>query len=433
MLLDRIVTAVVVMILAAAPMAAQTALPPQYVGPGSCSSSTCHGSVPPRTDARIPQDEYSIWVLQDKHAKAYGVLANQQSQRIARNLRLNDKPQQSHQCLGCHALDVPAAQKARPFDFSDGVGCESCHGPASKWLGPHTARNWTHEQSVAVGMFDTKNLIRRSEKCLSCHLGNQDQEVTHEMIAAGHPDLLFELDSYTAVMPRHWKEPLDQDPYREVRAWSVGQAVQLREALTALARRAGSTQWPEYAEYDCASCHHPLVKPDESWRQQFGYDDRTAGTPPWNPQGYQAFRQLVREVDASSASQLDTELKEVAGNMNRLQQSPRAISDAATRAASAADTLATRLNGMSYSRELTIRVLHNIVADADSVSATGERSAEQATMAVDSLLLACNPPLPRADAIQAAVAGLFKQLENPSSYNARTFAAQMKAIAPLLP
>lgn len=430
MLLHRIVTAVVVMILAAAPMAAQS---PQYVGPGSCSSSSCHGSVQPRTDTPIAQDEYSIWVLQDKHAKAYGVLANEQSQRIARNLHLKDKPQQSHQCLSCHALEVAASQKARPFDLSDGVGCESCHGPASRWLGPHTARNWTHEQSVAAGMFDTKNLIRRSEKCLSCHLGTRDQEVTHEMIAAGHPDLLFELDSYTAVMPRHWKEPLDKDPYREVRAWSVGQAVQLREALSALARRANSPQWPEYAEYDCASCHHPLVKSDESWRQQLGYGDRVPGTPPWNPQGYQAFRQLVREADATAAGQLDTELKSVAANMDRLQQNPRALSEAATRAAAAADALAARLNGMSYSRELTVRALHNIVADADSISATGERSAEQATMALDSLVLACNPPLPHAGAIQEAVAGLFKQLENPSSYNARTFAAQMKAMAPLLP
>jgi hypothetical protein len=282
-------------------------------------------------------------------------------------------------------------------------------------------------------MFDTKNLIRRSEKCLSCHLGTGSQEVTHEMIAAGHPDLLFELASYTAVMPRHWKEPLDQDPYRDVRAWSVGQAVQLREALKALVRRAGSAQWPEYAEYDCASCHHPLVKSDQSWRQQLGYDDRVPGTPPWNPQGYPVLRHLAREADSAAAEQLDTELKSVTANMNRLQQSPRAISEAATRAAAAADTLSTRLNAMSYSREFTVRVLRNIVADADPISATGERSAEQATMAVDSLVLACNPPLPHADAIQAAIAGLFKQLESPSSYNARTFASQMKTIAPLLP
>ena len=64
------------------------------------------------------------------------------------------------------------------------------------WLGPHTERDWTHEKSVAVGMYDTRDLTKRSEKCLSCHLGNEEKSVDHEMIAAGHPDLFFELDSF---------------------------------------------------------------------------------------------------------------------------------------------------------------------------------------------------------------------------------------------
>src|SRR5947209_15106732 len=44
------------------------------------------------------------------------------------------------------------------------------------------------------------------EKCLSCHLGDPDKYVDHEMIAAGHPDLYFEQASFEAVMPRHWKD-----------------------------------------------------------------------------------------------------------------------------------------------------------------------------------------------------------------------------------
>ena len=31
------------------------------------------------------------------------------------------------------------------------------------------------------------------------------------MIAAGHPDLVFELEAFSAAMPRHWKEPADAD------------------------------------------------------------------------------------------------------------------------------------------------------------------------------------------------------------------------------
>jgi hypothetical protein len=410
-----------------------TYVSPQYVGPGLCASSSCHGSVQPRSDNRIPQNEYSIWVLQDKHAKAYNMLSSPLSQRMARNLGMTQKPAEAAECLGCHALNVPVAKRARSFDLTDGVSCENCHGPASNWLGPHTARNWKHEQSVAAGMSDAKNLIKRSEICLSCHIGTAEQSVTHEMIAAGHPDLVFELDSYSAVMPRHWKEPLDKDPGRAVRTWSVGQAVQLREALARLARRARSSQWPEYAEYDCSSCHHALTKPEDSWRQLQPASDRKPGTPPWNTQGYVVFRHLLHEIDASSADQFDAELKALQAKLNRSGSDRQQIAEAAEHASAAAGQLAQRLSTQPYSREFNIRVLRGISNDAAAISASGERSAEQAVMAVDSLTLACTPPLPDAGGIQASVTSMFNQLQNPSAYNAKTFEGQLRTVGRQLP
>jgi len=406
---------------------------PQYVGPGSCASSSCHGSVQPRSDNRIPQNEYSIWVLQDKHAKAYTVLSSPLSQRMAKTLGLSKKPAEAAECLGCHSLDVPQAKRAKSFDLNDGVSCENCHGPASNWLGPHTARNWKHEQSVSAGMWDTKNLVKRQEICLSCHIGNAEQSVTHEMIAAGHPDLVFELDSYSAVMPRHWKVPTDKDPGIAVRTWSVGQAVQLREALARLARRARSQQWPEYAEYDCSSCHHSLTKPDDSWRQLIVLTDRKPGAPPWNTQGYVVFRHLLRAMDSNAADQLDAELKSLAGKVNRLGGDPRQIAEAAERAAAAAGSLAQRLSTQPYTRDFNVRVLRSIANDAGAISVTGERSAEQAVMAVDSLMLACSPPLPDAAGMQANINAMFSQLQNPSAYNAKNFETQLRAIARSLP
>ena len=66
------------------------------------------------------------------------------------------------------------------------------------------------------------------------------------MIAAGHPDLYFELDSFSAVEPRHWKTPRESAPgkpvedgaWSGVRDWSAGQAVQLRASLERLSWRA---------------------------------------------------------------------------------------------------------------------------------------------------------------------------------------------------
>src|SRR5260370_23438712 len=104
----------------------------KYTGPGSCSSTSCHGSVKPRADSRIFQNEYSIWVIKDKHAKAYDALTGPVGQRMGRILGLG-KSEQAAKCLACHALDVPAEARAKTFDLSEGVSCDVCHGPSSAW------------------------------------------------------------------------------------------------------------------------------------------------------------------------------------------------------------------------------------------------------------------------------------------------------------
>src|ERR1043165_5306616 len=83
----------------------------QYVGPGGCAASSCHGSVRPKTDTDINQDEYSIWILKDRHATAYDVLSNPVSMRIGRILKIA-RPNQEARCLACHSLDPPPALRA---------------------------------------------------------------------------------------------------------------------------------------------------------------------------------------------------------------------------------------------------------------------------------------------------------------------------------
>ncbi len=185
--------------------------PSKYIGPGSCAATSCHGSVRPVAGSRILQNEYSTWIIQDKHSRAYQALTGDVGERMARILKLGAKAEESPKCLACHALSVSPEQRGRAFEISEGVSCENCHGPASGWLGPHTTKSWPHEKSVALGMHDTRDFIHRTEKCLECHLGTKNKFVDHEMIAAGHPDLFFELDLFSAVMPRHWKVPREPD------------------------------------------------------------------------------------------------------------------------------------------------------------------------------------------------------------------------------
>jgi len=411
----------------------------KYTGPGSCASSSCHGSIQPRSENRVLQNEYSTWVVKDKHSRAYSALTGSVGERMASILGLG-KAETTPKCLACHALDVPPAERARTFELSEGVSCESCHGPASGWLGPHTERDWAHEKSLRLGMVDTRNLAKRTEKCLSCHLGGEEKFVDHEMIAAGHPDLYFELDSFSAVMPRHWKEPGEpgetarSDPWYDVRELTTGQAVQLRQSLLRLASRTHGKNWPEYSELQCYACHHSLTPPEQSWRQARGYPGRRPGDPPWNGSRYAVFREVVHQVDGSTADKLDAEILRLRKLMSQLNPDRDAVAAGAANAANLAQELSVKINSAPYDLAVTLRLLQTISNDADEIAGQGEHAAAQAAMALQSLFVAYdrNNKLPNSSELRSTISGLFQQLENPSAYDPAKFARQMRQVNALL-
>ena len=425
-----------------------TAEPMKYIGPGSCAATSCHGSVKPIAGSRILQTEYSTWILKDKHSRAYQALTGDVGERMAQILKLGAKAEDSPKCLACHALYTKPEQQGRKFEIAEGVSCENCHGPASGWLGQHTTTGWPHEKSVQLGMTETRNVIHRTEKCLECHLGTKDKFVDHEMIAAGHPDLYFELDSFSAVMPRHWKQPLESEPAKPmedpawvgVRDWSAGQAVQLRAAMERLTWRAKGERydkkdvWPEYAELSCFACHHSLGPAADSWRQKHEYSGRRPGDPAWNASRFAVFRLMAEQVDSASAQELEKQLRAVSAEMSRLNPDRNAVASAATAAAPVAQRFAERLAGMQYDSAVALRVMQRITDDADAISVADERAAEQAAMALDSLYIAYSKEAKPANAaeIRAAINGLFQQLELPSSYNADQFAIALRKIHELL-
>ena len=411
---------------------ADTPEPSKYTGPGSCSSPACHGGVQPRDETTVMQNEYSTWVVRDKHAHAYTVLLNPVAQRMAKLMGL-PKAETAPRCLSCHALDVPPEQRARTFDLTDGVGCENCHGPASAWLGPHTTRDWKYDKSLELGMYNTRDLIKRSEKCLSCHLGNNEKTVDHELIAAGHPDLYFELDSFMSVMPEHWKE-VDKDPWFGVRALAVGQAVQLREQLKRIARESQGGIWPEYAELDCFACHHSLVAAKDSWRQERGYPGRKPGNPPWNLSRYVVFRRVIQVADPGAARQLEGESARVYQLVTALNSNRSDIASQATATSATANRLAETLATMKFDQGMTVRLMKDIAGDGATIAEQGERAAEQATMALDSLFIAYtkNGRMNNEQQIRNTIKGLFQQLEDPSAYNGFKFAQGMRTLNGLL-
>jgi len=422
--------------------------PSKYIGPGSCAATSCHGSVKPIPDSRILQNEYSTWIIRDKHSRSYQALLGDVGERMALILKLGAKAEEAPKCLACHALNPAPEQRGRAFEISEGVSCENCHGPASAWLGPHTTRAWPHEKSVAAGMHDTRDVIHRTEKCLECHLGARNKFVDHQMIAAGHPDLYFELDSFSAVMPRHWKVPRESEPGKPaedaawvgVREWSAGQAVQLRAAMERLTWRARNERadkkdvWPEYSELSCFACHHALGAAKDSWRQEHGYVGRRPGDPAWNSSRYAVFRLLAKQIDSANAQELDRQLLAVSEEMSKLNPDRSAVASAASAAAPLAQRIAERLATMQYGQAVALRMLQRISDDAENIALADERAAEQAAMAIDSLYVAYSKDAKpaNADEVRAAINELFQQLENPSAYNADEFASLLRRIHTLL-
>ncbi len=415
---------------------AQNTVVGKYNGPGGCASSSCHGSIQPKQITRVPQNEYSIWAGQDKHARSYQVLSNDVSVRIARILNLKSPPNQNQKCLACHALAVPPEMRAQTFDISDGVSCEHCHGPAAGWLGTHTVEDWetrTADQKAQLGMRDLRDLAVRSHTCLHCHVGTEEQSVDHQMIAAGHPDLTFELNLFSAVMPRHWKDS-DDTPWFGTKEWAVGQGMQLRDSLRRLARRARSSTWPEYAELDCLACHHSLTAPKDSWRQEVGYAGRTPGVPAWNSASFVVLRYAAAETDAATAGKLVSEMATLSGLMGQLSGGREQIAASADLAADLAHSLAGALNRRSYDQAFTLQVMRKIAGDSRAISQQGQRAAGQAAMSLDSLFAVYKQNAKNLDEteIKGAINGLFPQLDDPSTYNAPRFAAQMQKVSALL-
>jgi Cytochrome c554 and c-prime len=422
--------------------------PVKYIGPGSCAATSCHGSVKPVAASRILQNEYSTWIVKDKHSHSYQALTGETGERIARILKLNSKAEEAPKCLACHALYTTPEQRGRPFELSEGVSCENCHGPASAWLGLHTTRDWPHEKSVALGMRDTRDVIHRTEKCLDCHLGTKEKFVDHEMIASGHPDLFFELDSFSAVMPRHWKSPRESAPgktvedaaWAGVRDWSTGQAVQLRAEMERLTWRAKGERfdkkdvWPEYSELSCFACHHALAPAKDSWRQEHGFAGRRPGDAAWNSSRYAVFRLLAKQIDSANAEELDRRLFEVSAEMSKLNPDRNVVAASALAAAPLAQRFAERLAAMPYDQAVVLRMLQRISEDAENISLADERAAEQAAMAMDSLYIAYSKDAKpgNADEVRAAINELFQQLENPSAYSADQFASSLRKIRALL-
>jgi hypothetical protein len=270
------------------------------------------------------------------------------------------------------------------------------------------------------------------------------------MIAAGHPDLLFELDTFTALMPPHWRRP--RGKWLGAKAWSIGQAVALRDVAKRLARRAqqrDETGWPEFADFDCTACHHEVrnihstaysrskhgvlkegKKWQVSWRQTRGYQG-VVGLPAWEPAQYLVFRHLVGIAAPERRKVLDQQLASLASQMQQLSASnPQPIRQAALRVAETVAALIPQVAKMTFDEPLVTTLLRNISAEGESLANAGIGVAEQAAMAVDTLFITYKKQVKNGDhkAVDDTIQQIFKLMQKPQAYDPQVYSRHMQTL-----
>jgi hypothetical protein len=401
-----------------------------HLGVATCSGGNCHGATERPAGSSVPGDEYIIWSKRDKHRQAYAVLLGEPAIKMARALGLPDAAHQSL-CLDCHADNVPPAQRGRQFQLSDGVGCEACHGGASAWLGLHIS-GASHRDNLAAGLYPIEQPVARAEKCLGCHAGVGKRFVDHRLYGAGHPRLSFELDTFTAIEPAHFvvdKGYIERKgQISDAQVWAVGQALAVVRKMDAALDPAHAHPglFPEFAFYDCQSCHHPFAP-------LHGARPTAAGLDPGTVKYDDANALMLQLAAARIAPDTARTLGE---HIRALDQAAVRDQAAVQREAAAVRDIATRLVGPLASHPFGDNDLRGM---ADAVIALGRAPdewrfshAEQVTMALESIVAAMKSSggvgVQRSAAVETAMKALYASFAGDAGVRPEAFAAALREV-----
>ena len=332
----------------------------RFLGANSCSSSSCHGG------GAAQHNECIVWAKKDFHSRSFATITTARSARMAEVLKM-ESPASNASCTICHApfQTVPANQQLNPLDHTAGVSCESCHAPAENWLRRHTRPDFTHEDRVAAGLRDLKNLYVRASSCVACH-----QNISSNLLAAGHPELIFELDGQGVSEPKHWRESTH---WNGAQTWLVGQAVALREMSWELSK----------------------APKDEKLRHK------------WN-----GLLWVLEQVSGA----MDFPAFNISG----------VESDFAQAAQQRSDELARKVSGMNWSPGLTQKILSSLAGASgdfktkDLAQAVLARRAERLVLGLDRLVVASDKKLKLA--LDSELNGLYSLIQSLPDFNPSKFA-----------
>jgi hypothetical protein len=211
-------------------------------------------------------------------------------------------------------------------------------------------------------------------------------------MSAGHPRLSFELDLFSELQ-RHY----DLGPgYAQrkaipggVKTWAVGQAMALERALTLYGdpKLGQEGAFPEYAFFDCHSCHR-RISDDPAARPTFEFNPGRpipSGMAPFDDENLILLSAAAREAAPQLAARFDADSR--AFHLGLAKDRASAVR-AAVRLAETARALSSAFAGRSFGRAETFAILDDILGHATQARFTDYSGAAQAVMAVDTLLTA---------------------------------------------
>lgn len=403
-----------------------------HLGVASCAGNTCHGATRPFADSTILQTEYFTWQRKDVHARAYSTLLGAKSDAITAGLGL--RPAKDAQaCLVCHAENAPADRRGSRYQVTDGVGCEACHGPAAAWIASHTRGYKDNAERQADGLYPTWDLQSRAQLCAGCHVGDDRHPMSHAIMAAGHPPILFELNTYETLEPPHWQVDADyvqrkggQDPAQE---WFAGQVAAAGVVLDNLAgSRLMHGAFPELAFFDCDACHHSMKAGRASIERNFGLPD---GTVPVADAPLVLVGRWLDAIDPVAAGRWWNQYRMLA---EANAQSPGALQIQAK--AMHDEWQASALTRLG--RDIGAGPLHHlvgaVVADARKAHRGDYAYAQQTAMAVSVLVtsLSSRGDASVTPALRSAVDALYAQVRDRDRFSPTAYASSLDHLAGVL-
>lgn len=413
--------------------------PDRTLGVVNCASSLCHGSIAGWDGSAVTQNEYVVWSRLDKHAGAQALLLNDRSRRIANKLGLPQPAAQSKICLDCHAhnpVAPVAAVAAMPaHSVKDGVSCEGCHGPAERWIAAHTEPGATHRSNIAHGMYPTDQPLARAKLCLSCHVGSGDKYVSHRLMAAGHPRMSFEMETFTSLQPAHFKVDADylqrKGHVDGVKIWAIGQAVAVSTQVDLLLdpRRGRDGIFPELTLFDCHACHHTMA--DKRWQPASAFGQRISpGLVRLNDSASLMLRLILRQTDPA----LGERFTAAVAQLNQAMAGSGDLSERALALKALADEAARKIATSGVSRDNLRAMALAVVDDGLAGAYTDYAGAEQAAMALGSVVNTLHKlgQLKSAAALNKGLAELRAALVQDEAYKPADFQARLRQFRPLV-